>query len=82
VSVEPSLFCVGGVQSRVAVPEEGAGLDGGFEATVVVPEPLAGFPDTGVEIAVLVEPGFVAAEDRPAGERSIRPTFGLTRVVV
>ena len=89
---EPSLFWVGGVQSRVAVPVEGLGggetdLGGGVKvtgpdplsiaATVVEPDPGAVPLDVGV---VLLDAGAVPWAVFPAtgDERSITPTLGDT----
>jgi hypothetical protein len=87
----PSLFSVGGIQSRVAEPDPVlTGLVEVLllEATVVVPVLLAAEPavlelvvlvagavlGTGVVAATVVEP------DSVLDVRSMKPTFGLTRL--
>jgi hypothetical protein len=87
VRTEPSLFWVGGVQSRVAVPVEtgfggGAvtGLGGGVKVTGPDPLSIAATVvelDTGV---VLLAAGAVPWVVFPAtgDERSITPTLGDT----
>ena len=76
VKAEPSLFCVGGVQSRVAVPVETI-LTGGVvvpEATVVEPDVVVVESAGGVVVAV---DGGVVVWVVPV-ERSITPTLGET----
>jgi hypothetical protein len=66
VRTEPSLFSVGGVQSRVTAPVEGF-LGSGLVVTATVAE---------LEGVVLLDEGAVVAT--APDERSIRPTLGAT----
>ena len=71
---EPSLFSVGGVQSRVTVPVETGFGGGGVDAT-------GGEFDVGGDVGlVLLGAGAAPWVVPPAtpGERSIRPTLGAT----
>jgi hypothetical protein len=70
VRAEPSLFSVGGVQSRVTVPVE-TGFGGG------VVDAAGGEFDVGVVLLGAGAAPWVVPAATP-GERSIRPTLGAT----